>query len=108
MLSDHAILRQNGFTKHGAIKLQFFGVLACFAGAASVAMVCGRGSASIIDASASSIMPFAAGGLTYLALVGIASDLLETPEGWAGVGDTVMQVGAIAAGVGLMSCFHDH
>lgn len=92
-IGDFAILIKSGCSKRKAMLLQLVTALGALAGTALALL--GAGS----DAAASWVLPFTAGGFIYIATVSVLPELLE---GSTKLGQSLKEISALLAGVGLM------
>ncbi|KAJ3126816.1 hypothetical protein HK098_007110 [Nowakowskiella sp. JEL0407] len=109
-IGDYAILRGSGLSKEVAIRFMFLGASGSFLGAifgASVWWYANVFATEKIDGEnkfiSNKVMPFTAGGLVYLALVGVLPELSHTPRGINGVLQTLSLLLGMAGGVYVMA-----
>lgn len=95
-IGDFAILLQSGVSRRNAMLLQLTTALGAVAGTA-LSLLAQNGSGSM---AASWILPFTAGGFIYIALVSVIPELLDEEK--PTVVQTLLQVAAMLAGVGMM------
>ncbi|XP_055919330.1 protein catecholamines up [Eupeodes corollae] len=92
-IGDFAILIKSGCSKRKAMMLQLVTALGALAGTALALMGAGG------DAAATWVLPFTAGGFIYIATVSVLPELLEESTK---LGQSIKEISALLAGVGLM------
>ncbi|CAG9826087.1 unnamed protein product [Diabrotica balteata] len=95
-IGDFAILLQSGVSRRNAMLLQLTTALGAVAGTALSLLA--QNSAGAM--AATWILPFTAGGFIYIALVSVIPELLDEEK--PSVLQTLLQVAAMLAGVGMM------
>lgn len=112
-LGDYAILISNGFSKSRAMGFVVLSSLGTWYGVGFVWLVTKfYGShTEDLDLIKSTLSPFAAGGLIYMALVEILPELMHTKKGWKGFFGLLVQVVGLWCGANVMkliACDHGH
>ncbi|KAI8814149.1 Zinc/iron permease [Cladochytrium replicatum] len=107
-LGDYAILIKQGLSKPMALRFMLFGSFGSFLGgifgAGTYWFAGGQASVANPDGFLKQrVMPFTAGGLVYLALVGVLPTISATPRGYAGLFQTSLLLLGLAAGIGMMA-----
>ncbi|KAI8815300.1 Zinc/iron permease [Cladochytrium replicatum] len=107
-LGDYAILIKQGLSKPMALRFMFFGSFGSFLGgifgAGTYWFAGGQASVANPDGLLKQrVMPFTAGGLVYLALVGVLPTISATPRGYAGLLQTSLLLLGLTAGIGMMA-----
>ncbi|KAJ1557042.1 hypothetical protein HK096_009412 [Nowakowskiella sp. JEL0078] len=104
-LGDYAILRGTGLSKQIALKFMAFGSIGSFLGASFGALVWWYANSTLgnFEFIHNKIMPFASGGLVYLALVGVLPELTHTPVGIKGLTVTLLNLVGMIGGVAMMA-----
>ncbi|XP_055858400.1 protein catecholamines up [Episyrphus balteatus] len=92
-IGDFAILIKSGCSKRKAMMLQLVTALGALAGTSLALMGAGG------DAAATWVLPFTAGGFIYIATVSVLPELLEESTK---LGQSLKEISALLAGVGLM------
>lgn len=95
-IGDFAILLQSGVSRKNAMLLQLITAVGALCGTA-ISLLAQNSQGAM---AASWILPFTAGGFIYIALVSVIPELLDEEE--PSFGQTILQVIALLAGIGLM------